>query len=449
MRNLLGALFFTACTPHGARLASTDSIHSDDSADVVDSATDSSSDTSPDSIEESPADTSRDTTARDTSDPVEVVPDAGDPSDVLFDLDRVHSLDITMPEDTFTALMASVAYTAGDYHPADIVYDGERLTNVGIRLKGRWGSWRPLSQKAAFKIDTNRYVEGQTLRGLKKLTINNMIVDCSFNREQMAFHVLRELGMPASRTGYVWVTVNGMDYGLYLNVESVDDTFLERNFAEPDGNLYEADYIIWPGGSYTLVDFILSSQDYFTLSEGEDVGLADVYAVTDAMRTTVGTPDFFDTVGALIDFDHHQRMIAAELWLGHIDGYSMNVNNYKPYFDPIDGKLRILPWDFDYGFLDEADWGFSWRSPSGIISRTCLRDITCRSGTIARIEETLDAIDAMELAERLEQGIELTRDYITADPRKECSPDSTRTYQDSLRNWITARRPHIEVEWAL
>ena len=47
--------------------------------------------------------------------------------------------------------------------------------------------------------------------------------------------------MPASRTGYAYVRVNGSDYGVYLNVETLDDVSLPRWFAST-GHLYEGTY---------------------------------------------------------------------------------------------------------------------------------------------------------------------------------------------------------------
>lgn len=390
-------------------------------------------------------------TGSDTGDSVEVVP-GSDSSAVFFGLDRVHTLDITVSEESLASLAATPAYSSGAYVPASIVFDGEAVDQVGIHLKGRWGSWRSISEKAGFKIDLNRYVPGRTLHGLEKLTLNNMIVDCSFNKEQVAWYVLEQLGVPASRTGYVWVTLNGADYGLYLHVESVDDRYLERNLSHDDqdasGNLYEADYEIWSDGSYTLVDFVDGQDDLFELKEGTDVGLADVYAVTGALAATSSGQPFQAVVDPLVDLDRHATLIAAEVWLGHIDGYSLNANNYYAWFDASDGLL-LLPWDMDYAFIDEADWGFTWSWPTGTLTRLCLQDPTCAEAVRERLVEVMDRVEAMDLPARLDQGMVLTNDWILADPRQECAGRSIRSAQSALQSWFGSRRGHVEREWGL
>lgn len=414
--------------------------------DSADSPADFPADSPVDSVPYTDTDTDTGTgTGTDTG--TETVPGADDGNDFLWGLDTVHTLDITVSETSYAALAATVPYTAGEYVPADIVLDGEAVPNVGIRLKGRWGSWRSIDAKAAFKIDINKFVPGRRFHGLEKLTLNNMVVDCTMNREEVAWYVMDALGIPAPRTGYIWVTLNGADYGLYLNVETVDDRFLERQFSDPEGNLYEADYIIWPDGSYTLADFQEGHEDVFTLQEGEDVALADIHAVTQAIGAS-GLEGFTDTVGALVDLDAQQRLVAAEVWLGHIDGYSLNQNNYYAWFDPAQG-LMLLPWDLDYGFIDEADWGFSWAWPNGILSRTCLQDPDCASAARARLVETLDQVDLLDLQARMDEGVALVDPYLQADPRQECSRSYVQYYRRYLSSWFVSRRGHVEAEWGL
>ena len=57
--------------------------------------------------------------------------------------------------------------------------------------------------------------------------------------EELVYRMWREANLPASRTGYAEVTIDGTDYGLYSLVEVPDDPLLERWYDDPDGNLYE------------------------------------------------------------------------------------------------------------------------------------------------------------------------------------------------------------------
>ena len=112
--------------------------------------------------------------------------------------------------------------------------------DVGIRLKGGVGSFRPLTKKAAFKVKFDEYVEGQTLLGLKKLTLNNMVQDPSMIHETLGLRgrFARRACRPRGRATPT-CAVNGEDYGLYLDVETLDKVSLPRLFASTQ-HLYEA-----------------------------------------------------------------------------------------------------------------------------------------------------------------------------------------------------------------
>ena len=377
--------------------------------------------------------------------PLEHVGGVEDPAGWMFTLDQVHTLDIHLAPEAVDALWVDpYGYVAGD-----IVFDGEPVEEVGVRLKGRIGSFRDLSAKAAFKVDINRFVDGQTFHGLEKLTLNNMVVDCSFARERLALEAFRAAGVPAPRAGYVWVTVNGEDYGLYLNVETPDDVFLARSFEEPDGNLYEAEYLLFPDGSYLLVDFNALSDLHFELEEGVDVGHEDVHAITMALDQYGYNGQFEAELEPLVDWDHHLRMVSVEQWIGQNDGYSLNTNNYRVYFDPADGRAKILPWDLDYSFLQDWEWGMSWYHPLGRLSEACWSDPGCQSEHLQTVDGVCDLLDDLALDQELARIVELTHAHVLADPRRECSLEYVSYYRDLVHTWTQVRSAEVRAAWGL
>ena len=114
-----------------------------------------------------------------------------------------------------------------DVH-ATFEYEGERW-EVGLYLKGSW-SFRTLAAKAAFKIDFHEWVPEQSFRGVRRLTLNNMVQDATMMREHAAYRLYAMRGLPAPRHGYARVWVDGTYYGLYGIVESMDQDFLDRAF---------------------------------------------------------------------------------------------------------------------------------------------------------------------------------------------------------------------------
>jgi len=386
----------------------------------------------------------------DDDDSAEQIPGGGDEADWLFGTDEVHQIEIILEEDALAELNGwpdEFAFDLPyDYVHGTVIIDGEIVEDVGVRLKGRWGSYRGMGGKAAFKIDLNRYVPGQRFYGLEKLTLNNMVVDCTMAREVLALSVYEAMGLPTPRAGYAWVTVNGVPYGLYVNAESIDDRFLARVYEDRSGNLYEPEYIVYPDYSYTLVDFDQQSQDLFDLEEGTDVGLADVYAVTAALDATSGN-EFTPNVGPLVDLDELTRLMAVEQWVGQVDGYSMNVNNYFVYFDPTSSQADIIPWDLDYSFIHSEDWGFSWHSPNGRLAHACLDDVECRGLFFDHTQAANAMADGLQLQDHFDEIVALIQDYQQQDPRQECSNSYIVYYSDIVVDWIAYRSWEVEQFW--
>jgi spore coat protein CotH len=373
-------------------------------------------------------DTAGDTAAPDTDD----TDDTDEPAyedDALFNLDAVHTIDLALSA-TATRSLGSSPYT---YVSGDLTVDGVTYANVGVRIKGRLGSLRYLPQKAALKIDMLEFGETTKLYGEEKINLNNLVQDCAKVHEVAAYGVNRMLGIPVPRVGYAAVTINGEDYGLYSVVEDYDDEFLQRNFADPSGNLYDGDYYLWPDGSYWLLDFNTNTQDYLQLDEGTDVGMADVHAITTALAAG---GDLQATLGPLVDLDEHAAFLAAAAWTGHYDSYSYYDNNYRVYFDPArGGRAVFLPWDPDWAFYTATNINALY----GGISARCRADATCE----AAFEGYLDALSATVpgsmLQTDVENAIALVQPYVRNDPKMEDTQPAVHACQVDLVDWFSRR----------
>ena len=262
-----------------------------------------------------------------------------DPSDVLFPADRILRFDLYLSDAAYQTLSddrdAEVEGSLG--------YEGAYLPEVTIRIKGGLGSKRSLNQKAAFKVDLNALAPGTTLRGLEKLTLNNMVQDPSGVHELVAYTLLRDAHVPGSRTGYARVYLNDEYRGLYLHVESQDDEFLERWFDDPEGNLYEGAY----GQDVTLTGYTSLEQD--------EQGSNDVTDRSDlkTLATLLAqTPDelLVPELDALVDIDANLRMLAIEVLVGHWDGYFYAANNYRIYHEPTVDHFTLLASGLDQTF---------------------------------------------------------------------------------------------------
>ncbi|HEY8944749.1 MAG TPA: CotH kinase family protein, partial [Polyangiaceae bacterium] len=180
-----------------------------------------------------------------------VAPDA---SAEIYDPERVPRFDIELPPDSVAALTED----PDTYVRATFRYENETIADIGVRIKGE-ASLRPLTAKAALKLKFDEFVDDQSFKGLRRLTLNNMVEDPSFLAERLAYHLFRAANLPAPRCNSALVYVNGQAYGLYANVEAEDKTFLRRWFESDEGNLYEEGQ----------VDFVTGAEQRFNLETNQ------------------------------------------------------------------------------------------------------------------------------------------------------------------------------------
>ena len=366
-------------------------------------------------------------------------------SDWIFTLDTIHEVALEISPESEAAL-AAAPYS---WALASVTIDGEALPNIGVRLRGKIGSFRTLAGKPKFKLGFNEFVPGQRFYGLEELSLNNAVVDCSYMKEVVGYRLYAAAGVPTLRTSYAQVTVNGAPYGLYVLLETPNDRWLARTFPDSYGNLYDGKYVWYGGYNYTLLDFGIGVDALYQLEEGTDVGNADIAAVSAALLGTQGTPAFNDTMGAVFDWDAFHRLTAVDQFFGHNDGYSMNTNNYRVYFDPRDGKAEILVWDLDYTFLYDYQWGMSWYTPFGNVTYACWQDPTCSAAHRVAVSEFLAAYEAEDWTTLLDEVEALTFSATQLDPRRECLASDVQPTRDYIRAYLAGAPASLRAWWGL
>lgn len=172
----------------------------------------------------------------------------------LFDTSKVHTVDIVMNDwDSFIESCTDEEYTS-----CNVVIDGEAYKNVAIRAKGNTSLSNVQSMNSdrySFKIEFDHYDNANTYYGLDKLCLNNIIQDNTYMKDYLTYQMMNEFGVASPLCSYVSITVNGEDWGLYLAVEAVEESFLLRNYGSNYGELYKPDSIGMGGGRGNGKDF--------------------------------------------------------------------------------------------------------------------------------------------------------------------------------------------------
>lgn len=260
----------------------------------------------------------------------------------LFDNTKVHTVDIVM--DDWDEFIANA--TSEEYYAANVVIDGESYKNVGIRAKGNTSLSTVASlgsERYSFKIEFDHYDDTKSYHGLDKLSLNNLIQDSTMMKDYLTYTMMNAFNVNSSLCSYVYITVNGEDWGLYVAVEGVEEAFLERNYGSGYGELYKPDSMNFGGGRGNGKDFDVKdfadreeTADDSTQSD-QEISMPQMPDMSDfdpAEMLGGQTPDKFDSSNLPEDFDPSEMFGDGEK-----DGFGFGMGSSDVKLQYIDDDL--------------------------------------------------------------------------------------------------------------
>jgi spore coat protein H len=367
-----------------------------------------------------------------------------DEADLFFDPTVLHQVEITVASEHLAALDASI--DTDIRVSANIVYDQLPASNIGIRLKGFIGSVQEVSEKPGFSIKLNEFVPGQKILGVKKFTLDNAVQDPSFMSAHVGYELWRRAGTPAQRTAYARVTFNGEYVGVYVVNESVTSDFLEKNFQDGTGNLYEGIFRV----DVTDVEII----DLDTNTDIND--RADLIALREVIDNT---PDqqFVQEVSNLVDLDAFLSYWAIELLTYHWDGYAefpspfsnqcCSPNNYYAYHEPTRNKIIFMPHGIDQLFQNININVTAPPAPLATLAVRLFNQPEIRQQLADKIRVLLvTAWDAPVLEARMDAAFSLIQSSVLEfDRNPNFNPDSFEPSKENIRQFLR-ERPQLVLE---
>lgn len=261
---------------------------------------------------------------------------AGQPRDesaALFDEPLV-VLDITLKPEDWEALSLQTLEEPKLHAESTVRWGDRTWKNVGIKLKGSYGSFQPAAERPGLTLDFDKFKGCRPFVGLTKLHLNNGAQDESRLHEWLGGELARAAGVPAGRCTHAWLRLQGVDRGVYVVREAFTPEMLSAWFGPPGrGELHD------PGRGGDL--------DPHMKRRG---GNADSDGSLGALIDACGRADPADRATALaaaLDIGAFTAFTAAEVLLGHWDGYALAANNYRAYRRPQDGRFVFLAHGMD------------------------------------------------------------------------------------------------------
>ena len=333
-----------------------------------------------------------------------------DPREWVFALGQVHTFNLTLDSEAWATLESSSTFD----HPkamATLEFEGGQFPLVEINIKGGYGSFRNNldTDKVGFRLDLDEFADHRW-RGLEHLTFNNMVQDPTFTHEYLTYALYRELGLAAPRVAYTHLYVNGVYFGAYAIIETVDDTLLEDWYGDGNGHMFEGAY----GNDFDSP----GDEDGFNYDRGpnESEGRGMLRQIIDTLDQPWDDATFAD-LDLLVDMDQWMTNMAVEAAVWHWDGY-WTENNYRMYRSPDTGRWQIIPHGTDQTWVDGYPGPFQ-SSSQPILYDFCMHVPDCASMYADKLREVADAIDAPQLTATLDALVALTEPLAAGDPRAE------------------------------
>jgi spore coat protein CotH len=267
------------------------------------------------------------------------------PSDALFNDTVLHEIRLDINGKDWQTLKDN--YLTNEYYPCDLRWNGMVVRNVGIRSRGQASR---NATKPSLRVDFNHYTTNQTLLDLKSVVLRNNATDYSSMHERITMLLYARMGLPAPRVAHTKLYINNTYQGLYSIVESIDKSFLSRNFDENDGYLYKYDRL--PTDAPYYLDYLgptpsLYSPHPFNPETHEDNPKPQ--PIADLIRTVHDASDgsFRSSISQYLDLTGFIRNIAVTVYMGDEDGFLGNwgMNNYDLYQKQNTTVHVIIPWD--------------------------------------------------------------------------------------------------------
>ncbi len=420
----------------------------------------------------------------------------------LFDTSKVHTVNIIMNDwDEFIE-----SCTDEEYAECSVVIDNEAYKNVAIRAKGNTSLSNVQSygnDRYSFKIEFDHYDSTKTYYGLDKLSLNNIIQDNTYMKDYLTYQMMGYFGVSAPLCSYVQIFVNGEEWGLYLAVEGVEDSFLSRNYGNDCGELYKPDSMSMGGGRGNGGEFDMNdlgnnrdntdeSTDSSAASRpamhngggmdatgSSDVSLVysdDEYSsysnIFDNAKTDISDADKDRLIASLkklnenssieeaVNVDEVIRYFVVHNFVCNFDSYTGSmIHNY--YLYEKDGQLSMIPWDYNLAF-----GGFVGGSDATSLVNYPIDDPVSGGTTESRPmlswifenEEYTEAyhqyfaefisqyFDSGYFAEMIDGVKEMISPYVESDPTKFCTYEEFEKGIDTLKEFCLLRAESVNAQ---
>lgn len=154
----------------------------------------------------------------------------------LFDAGEIPEIKITFEKENWRYLLDSLRYNGEGLLQGTVEADGEKIEEAGVRYRSGVG-FTPGNKRNGLYIQLPANLSSEKLKGYTVLDLSSAVRDPSLVREVLAYDIIRSY-VPAPKANFAKVFINEDYYGLFINIEPLDQPFWSRYGMSGKGSLF-------------------------------------------------------------------------------------------------------------------------------------------------------------------------------------------------------------------
>lgn len=270
----------------------------------------------------------------------------------FYNTDKIQEIKITFPQANWSYFLDSLRFNGNGMLEATVEINGQLFENAGVRYRG-FKSFAPGALRNPLHITLNYKNKDQNLEGHEVIKLSNTLRDPSMVREVLGYEIARTY-LPAPKANYASVTINDKYYGLFANIESVEEkAFLERYFHLTGDNAFFK--VNQDAGEHSIAGCksnIYGSLEYDASPACYDNNFEKLSAhgtqeLMELTRILNNEPGKIETI---LNVDATLWMLAFNNIIVNLSSYTgqHSVNYYL--FQDANGRFTTIPWDLNLAF---------------------------------------------------------------------------------------------------
>jgi regulation of enolase protein 1 (concanavalin A-like superfamily) len=296
-------------------------------------------------------------------------------------------------------------------------------------------------------------------------TLGNLGSDDTAQREQAAFWLMSQMGVPSLHRRYVGMFVNGTRRGTVLeDAQQPSSDHVSEYFPDDDaGQLHKIeDWFEFDdaGNGRVNVDATLAK---FTTTGGAKKtaryrwcwrpravrdnthDFTNLFTLVDALGSTRPEP-YTSAVGSLMDMEEWARVFAVERLVGNWDSYSYQRGKNMYAYKPERSGWALLPWDIDFVLgLGDAATTSLFGGHDGVMNTLYAHPPFAR----AYWRAFYDAANGPLLDARINPVLDAKYNALLANGITPGSPSSIKSYVGSRRNFLVSQLATVAANFTL